>query len=882
MINELILRVEVDNTIYDLTVDSQVPLRVQMSAVESQELGKFFGIGSQTFSIPGTKQANKFFNHAYDIAQDDVPAMYNTLPCSVVLNGETVLIGALQLVSVVSSEDGYVTYNVQVADKVLQFEQALANKLITNANWSAYDHYLTSQSIVDSWTGGLLGGAVYYPVVDYGRTEKDSYTSAPVMQATGSMNTPAGTIASPDFPMNARQALPAIRVKDTLNVIFDQVGFNYTGSFTATEDFENLYILNKPNANLGILTEGNQTPLFKAYANVDQTVAIGYSGIVNANAETSDPTDAYYSTGSYYVAPENGVYTLSGRVAYENPIIPPNIDAILVTSRIEISTDSGATWITVATGNTNSLNAFSGVGPFQNAITFNGPLAGGTRVRQAVDTSFDYGGGSIDLTILAFLTRFECTVAPTTYEGAFVELGRQWEPQVKSLDILKGIITQFNLVMTPVPGDATTIQIDTFDNWIRSGEIKDWTYRFNTAKRVQVEHTVNELEREIFLQNITDNDRFSKTTVESAPNLQYGSLRILSENNISQGSKKIGDYFAPVILGGSVSYTYPDNIEKPFQGTYDINTATSFVLPHLYKFENSVQTSYTIKPRIGYRVTQLLDGSDSFYVGTPGSSIHVTDSYATIANVSSLPVVAGVSNDLHYNNTYPPFTSVPLSLNSGVNNFVNYWKNYLDSLYWEGSKKLTLDLLFEPYEYKEIGLNDRIIIKNQAYRINKISGFNISVRDVVTVELIKLYPGYWSLVPKATPTPTPTTTPTPTPTPTPTITPTPEPVPSITLGTATCRSGNCNDNATCGVHLPVNVYNAPVGYDVVMSTIFPIDATATYNQADGYVIYTEDNASASMQIKMDLYDTPGGTLLASTGYQTITHQSYWSMLPACS
>lgn len=106
--------------------------------------------------------------------------------------------------------------------------------------------------------------------------------------------------------------------------------------------------------------------------------------------------------------------------------------------------------------------------------------------------------------------------------------------------------------------------------------------------------------------------------------------------------------------------------------------------------------------------------------------------------------------------------------------------------------------------------------------------------------------------------------------------------PTIQLGTASCKLGNCNDNASCSVHLPVSVADAPVGYYVEMTTTLASDASASYSQANGYVVYTENNALGSIQIKLDLYDTFGGTLLATTGYQTVSHQSYWSMLNACS
>ena len=52
-------------TITDLEIDSSIPLRLDISAVQNTEIGKLYGIGSQTFVLPGTKANNQFFKHAY-------------------------------------------------------------------------------------------------------------------------------------------------------------------------------------------------------------------------------------------------------------------------------------------------------------------------------------------------------------------------------------------------------------------------------------------------------------------------------------------------------------------------------------------------------------------------------------------------------------------------------------------------------------------------------------------------------------------------------------------------------------------------------------------------------------------------------------------------
>jgi hypothetical protein len=102
----------------------------------------------------------------------------------------------------------------------------------------------------------------------------------------------------------------------------------------------------------------------------------------------------------------------------------------------------------------------------------------------------------------------------------------------------------------------------------------------------------------------------------------------------------------------------------------------------------------------------------------------------------------------------------------------------------------------------------------------------------------------------------------------------------IATGTPICRStGNCNDNATCGIIFPVNITGAPVGYYVEASTVASSGATAMYTPTQ--VEYTETNASGTVTIRLELYDYFGGTMIAFTE-QTITHQASYPFVTACS
>ena len=70
--NNIILRIVKDGVTHDQQVDKNVPLRVDMSTLESQQIGKLFGIGSQEFNIPGTNQSNAFFDFAFNPARINI------------------------------------------------------------------------------------------------------------------------------------------------------------------------------------------------------------------------------------------------------------------------------------------------------------------------------------------------------------------------------------------------------------------------------------------------------------------------------------------------------------------------------------------------------------------------------------------------------------------------------------------------------------------------------------------------------------------------------------------------------------------------------------------------------------------------------------------
>jgi len=730
MKQDILIRVVYEGNTYDLDIDSGIPLRLDVSAVENQKIGKFFGVGSQTFDLPGTKRNNRFFKNPWTIGAEDIPALYNTIEGYIIYNGETILEGQFQLLEMVNDDNGYINYKCQITDNVIQFNDNLADKLIIDADFSEYNHTLTSGSIIDSWSDNLLAGSIFYPLVDYGRDDTVVFPSTPRIQVSGDSNG-TGSIDNIVSPMQVQQFLPTIRARDVIKAIFDQVDYNYTSSFIDGTDWDKLYLLPRAKEELGIVGLVQENTL-DVDMSVDQDLSILQPGgtvvsTLEFDTEIADPGNNYNPLTYTYTPPYTGVYVID--VSLELSVDAGQAD----TQQLNLSFAGWGTTIELPPGTYNTTVRLN------RRVT----LVGGTTYNPKVTIQYINPNADLELFVIhdSDNTYLKVPKALSIYDNAPVDMALQFESKTKSIDLLNGFIEHFNLVVTPEPGQDKTLRIETFDTWVRQGRNVDWTDKVNNAKRVAVSQTIEEQEKELRFTNAEDNDRFSVETKQNDPNFQYGTQRVIASSNIPKGEKEIGKTFAPIILGSAI-----DSGSVDLDGVTEFNLGDSnFVLPHLYKYENNKQTSFKFKNRLGYKVDGLTPVgafNNQIWIGNSGSAQAVSE-YSTISNLSQIPAVQG-TKDLHFSNDYNSYIPADLNPLGGTDNYQLYWETYVNSLYWDGSKKLVVDIKFRQDEYKDIQLNDVIFIKDQRYRINKISGINLSNDDVARVELIRLFPAYYS------------------------------------------------------------------------------------------------------------------------------------------
>jgi hypothetical protein len=112
-------------------------------------------------------------------------------------------------------------------------------------------------------------------------------------------------------------------------------------------------------------------------------------------------------------------------------------------------------------------------------------------------------------------------------------------------------------------------------------------------------------------------------------------------------------------------------------------------------------------------------------------------------------------------------------------------------------------------------------------------------------------------------------------------------------GSATCRTvGSCNDNATCGVRIPILFNNGRPSATQITATVTSSQGGASisiYNDlgdnTDCFVSYSETSGLGTIAFTLTLKTFPGGEYICDSGMINLSHNNGgqpWSMLSNCS
>jgi hypothetical protein len=700
----------------DLDIIQDSGLLLDISAIESGEIGTVFGVSSQGFALPPTNNNQAFFGYLDNLGTTPATGFIKTIPCQVLNDGNEVFNGKLYVQDVVTDQNGDTIYNVVVVNETVDFSIAIQNLTVQDLDWSQYDHTYSYNNITASWSDNLFNGDIVYPLIDFGQTPGDP--TATEISAGGN----ARQFDNAEFPLQVTDFQPTIRAKAVVDTIFDAVGYTYTSSFFDTTYFNDLYIVSTQDDKKGTTFVNPTTQSFQAL----RTSSANFSDFtvhqVAFTDEVFDNSNNYNTSTSTFTAQETGVYTIYSLIRFQEGIIDPATSRVLYLYIFVNGVEAGNTFINL----TNLAHSVERQG-------YIGPVGLNLTIGDDVDIRFSYQPSTTNSISIRTNSRFEI-VGPSSVIDGTVTMQNIFDPNTKVIDILKGLIEKFNLVIEPTVNSRNTLSIQTFNEWVDQGTVVNWTDIVDRDIKFKIEHPLQTQPKSIYFSDEEDNDVLNVYNKE-----QYGVISgdytYTSDSDLAEGERKIGTYFAPTPIAG-------------------INGAMLMVMPKLFRKQaNQEGQPFKYKPRLLYKVgmqdTPLeLKGKDlsgnfsgSYYFISDGSNVYAHNEYMLFHHNEALPATFGVTRDLNFGNlNHWEYHQNEYNAFTDRTAFQEYWAFYINELYDIDARLLTCNIMLDPVVIPTIKLNQKIFIDGHYYRINKISGANLIERSSVQVQLLKTAP----------------------------------------------------------------------------------------------------------------------------------------------
>ena len=747
---QTVLRVQFDNVNsitgiiqYEfLDLYSSIPIKINKSFAELQDISKRNSDYSIGLQLPGSKKNNKFFESFFNV---DSQSLYfdanKRVQCNVLLDDVSYFSGYMRL-NKTSVMDSKVEYSVTLYSTIGDLFGNIGNGLLNELNFD--DPEYKFNHTFDLFNVSLNFGAsifsiddtkpkpYFYPIVHNGYSYTANTNNQLVVDLSGSTTTS-----------------PITRLYTSTTPIA-----NYTSLSGATAAGVRNYRINSPGQGL---VDNQLKPALNIYSLI-QLIFKKYGYTIKSDFFNTPWFKASYLYG--YFSSDQTLFS------YEIPQIPSQ--PIQGVSIVFLSAGDKDFCFVTKLGTTTPVFCSSDINVvFQyddypyGYIDYRLTIQAGT-----TGVTSNYGGtfvGGYSSQVpngagLQYLPQPAGTTIPFV-DGLPVDFSKVINKDLKQIDLLSSIAKKFNLVFVPDPEVQNQIIIEPYSYYIGTGDIHDWSDKISYDKGFTVEPALNYIESELFLTDLEDGD-YGNLTFKNSNNRIYGQNIVYNPTDFKSQQKTIDTIFSPEIIR-----TWDDNISLPlginYVGTTEIvkNNGNESIA-YVYK---GVRT----KPKLmfwlgGFNPFLKTLGEVYSYSGTtnyPTYNAYVSDSFLnSFVNASSIPIIShtmpignpdknkgplrGFNNDTIcnlFNSEKPIKIGTTETYNVYTENDIYnlFYSNRIDNLYNPNTRFLKGQFNLKYNDIQNLKPNDLIKINEQYFTWNKIDGFNLTNRELTQVELIQ-------------------------------------------------------------------------------------------------------------------------------------------------
>jgi hypothetical protein len=572
-----------------------------------------------------------------------------------------------------------------------------------------YTNWLVSRQLVD---GEQIPDPTTSPIIDFQRNGVPNYISF------------SGT------PVRNYYFKPSLQVKELYTQIFEQADYLIESAFFETNYFERFYLPLKF-LDETIYTKGadvlcfnyNQKPENVTYSDlvlsgdavVQSAVTCASSAITYNLTGFTIPT-SYSSDTTNYSANVSFIYNVPQDPTCSAPFV---FDVLFGTALTNASV-------------VYSVNICNDLGPssdYSANFTINNIPLG------LMNGLFITGSNIPQIFNFAFQL-----ISPPVIVGNFDYSKEFPDNDFKQIDFIISINKLFNLVVIPHPTKTNTLIVEPIVDYIGKGEILDWTDKIDWDSTLSLSPTSSILNGTIDFNFRLDKD-YGNQQFNIASNRTFGSYKKLLNQDYKDSTINITPLFGSPTDIGLNNNTSPALTSSNMSAIKDENKNGQ-------PFQK--YNPFRILPRLVFRGPVL--PNDNW--GLPNVSGDTTQQWWA------------ESTPISYWQETSRFTTYPFAY-SGFSHYINwnaedtndtrqsffptmedmydvYYFDYIDDIISAENKILSAKIYLNPWDVANLRFDEKIIIRNAYYRINKIGGLNLTDPGLCDIELVKLTKDYTS------------------------------------------------------------------------------------------------------------------------------------------
>ena len=729
-------------TLYSyLDLYADIPIKINKSFSEIQDISKRNSDYTVGLSLPGSKKNNAFFENFFNVDTNSLFFDATKRQQIDVLLGDVPLFRGFMKLNKVSVLNSKVEYDITLFSTVSDLFGSIGNNLLRDLDWFdedyTFNHVFNYAEVTrlfyesNFYLDDIRPYPYFYPIVHNGynytnvtgttggtscvslpnlsgnTTEQTRfYASTVVGSWTGQTAAQAAGwqpyfINSEGSGLRDNQLKPALSIYSIIKLIFKTYGYSVRSDFFNTPWFKSLYMYG--------YFSSSATKFSYTIVNIEQLPLEGVEVIFSA--DTSNNVSAIVcklGTGIPCFCLDE-IETQWHYSDYLNPNYNFDVPIAASTSGVTI------------------------------------PYFG---------LPFDYGQSlntaTADISTLKYLPK-KIGETANFVDGSLVDFSVVIDPVIKQIDILSSIAKKFNLVFIPDPDTANVIIIEPFDFYVGTGEEYDWTQKLSYDKGFTVEPAINFLESNVILTDLEDGDEGNRI-FKLQNNRIYGVQNFYGPTDFKTSEKKIQTIFSPELIR-----KWDDNIGLPLGINYSATNQQDC--------DNQVRWNYKgvkSKPKLMFwssGFNPFIDSVNEVYKKNEGFSsyqIYVQESNSTgTTGVRGFDVIPSVSHTMPMglndeykidNDSLSILFNSELPTDIGVQTYNTYteqdvfnvfYNNRFTNIYDPNTRLLSgyFDLKYS--DILNLKAQDIIKIQEQYFIVNKISDFNLINRELTKVELLQ-------------------------------------------------------------------------------------------------------------------------------------------------